>query len=94
MKQLIMLERHYKYIADDFMETYYPDSQGSTLSSAHTDLLTPSAGSNPAEVSMYNGDDRIPAVYKKRKKVCQGYCWLPCSGLEFTTSNGKVKWRC
>jgi hypothetical protein len=56
-------------VADDFMESYYPDSQDSTLSSAPTDLLTPSAGSNPAELSLYNGDERIPAIYKKRKKV-------------------------
>jgi len=81
-------------IPDVFMETYYPDSQDSTLSSALTDLLTASAGSNPAELSLYNGDERIPAIYKKRKMVRQGYCWLPCNGLEFTASNGKVKCRC
>jgi hypothetical protein len=64
-------------VADDFMESYYPDSQDSTLSSAPTDLQTPSAGSNPAELSLYNGDECIPIVYKKRKKVRQGYCWPP-----------------
>jgi len=81
-------------IPDVFMETYYPNLQESTLSSAPTDLLAPSAGSNPAELGLYHGDECIPAVHKKRKKVRQGYCWLPCNGLEFTASNGKVKWHC
>jgi hypothetical protein len=54
------------------METYYPDWQDYTLSSAPPDLLTPSAGSSPAQLSVYNGDQCILAVYKKRKIAHQG----------------------
>jgi hypothetical protein len=81
-------------IADDSLESHCSNTQSSALSSTPTDLLTPNEGSNPAERSMSYSDELIPQAYKKRKKVRQGYCWLPCNGQNFTASNGTVRWHC
>jgi hypothetical protein len=47
-------------IADDSMEIHCSNTQSSALISAPTDLLTPTAGSNPAALSMSYSDQLIP----------------------------------
>ena len=73
--------------SSDFRESPSP----STLSSAPSGLLTPTLGSNTADGSSSGGDRRI---YEWRKKLRKSWVYYPENGGEYTTADGRTRWRC
>lgn len=67
-------------------------SPGSVLSSAPSGLLTPTVGSNPGEDGYSAGTDR--RIYERRRGIRKSWVHFPENGNEYTTVDGKTRWRC
>lgn len=67
-------------------------SPGSILSSAPSGLLTPTVGSNPGEDGYTVGSGG--RIYERRKRIRQSWVYFPENGSEYTTVDGKTRWRC
>lgn len=67
-------------------------SPGSVLSSAPSRLLTPSVGSNPGENGYSAETERI--IYERRRRIQKSWVYFPENGYEYTTLDGKTRWRC
>ena len=67
-------------------------SPGSALSSAPSGLLTPTLGSNPGEDGYSAGLET--RIYQRRKRIRKSWVYFPENGAEYTTIDGKTRWRC
>ena len=67
-------------------------SPGSALSSAPSGLLTPTVGSNQGEDGYGVGSER--RIYERRRPICKSWVYFPENGSEYTTIDGKARWRC
>ena len=66
----------------------------SVLSSAPSGLLTPTlaSGSNSAEGEGVNWTDR--RIFENKKRVRKSWVYFRENGSEYTTIDGKTRWRC
>jgi len=67
-------------------------SPGSALSSAPSGLLTPTIGSTASEVAYSTQAER--RIYERRGKIRKSWVYFSESGSEYTTPDGKTRWRC
>ena len=74
------------------IENSQGSSPGSVLSSAPSGLLTPTVGSNPGEDGYGAGSER--RIYERRRRIRKSWVYFPENGNEYTTIDGKTRWRC
>ena len=74
------------------LEASRGSSPGSVLSSAPSGLLTPTVGSNPEEDGYSVGSGG--RIYERRKRIRKSWVYFPENGSEYTTVDGKMRWRC
>ena len=67
-------------------------SPGSGLSSAPSGLLTPTIGSTTGEMAYSTRSER--RIYERRRKMRKSWVFFPENGSEYTTADGKTRWRC
>ena len=67
-------------------------SPGSALSSAPSGLLTPTIGSTASEVAYSTQSER--RIYERRRKIRKSQVYFSEHGSEYTTPDGKTRWRC
>jgi len=67
-------------------------SPGSALSIAPSGLLTPTIGSTTGEAVYSIRSER--RIYERRRKMRKSWLFFPENGSEYTTSDGKTRWRC
>ena len=79
-------------ISSHNMEASRGSSPGSVLSSAPSGLLTPMVGSNPGEDGYTVGSGG--RIYERRKRMGKSWVYFPENGSEYTTVDGKTRWRC
>ena len=73
------------------LEASRGSSPGSVLSSAPSGLLTPTVGSNPGEDGYSVGSGG--RIYERRKRIRKSWIYFPENGSEYTTVDGKTRWR-
>jgi len=79
-------------IAAHAVESSRGSSPGSALSSAPSGLLTPTVGSNPGEDGY--GARSARRIYERRRRIRKSWVYFPENGNEYTTIDGKTRWRC
>ena len=67
-------------------------SPSSALSSAPSGLLTPTIGTTTGDGEYATRSER--GIYEKRRKVRKSWVYFPENGSEYTTADGKIRWRC
>ena len=79
-------------ISSHNIEASRGSSPGSVLSSAPSGLLTPTVGSNPREYGYTVASGS--RIYERRKRIRKSWVYFPENGSEYTTVDGKTRWRC
>lgn len=79
-------------ISSHNIEASRGSTPGSVLSSAPSGLLTPTVGSNPAEDGYTAASGS--RIYERRKRIRKSWVYFPENGSEYTTVDGKTRWRC
>jgi len=79
-------------ISSHNIEASRGSSPGSVLSSAPSGLLTPTVGSNLGEDGYTVGSGG--RIYERRKRIRKSWVYFPENGSEYTTVDGKTRWRC
>jgi len=69
-------------------------SPSSALSSAPSGLLTPTIGTSTGEAEYTGSTLSERRIYERRRKVRNSWVYFPENGSEYTTGDGKIRWRC